>query len=909
MNSSRDILAVSLESRSSSLQGDVQMDLTRAILEEWEYNWAPEAREPKCAHFSSLPPSVNLYFSSQMRDDTNIPLLCFASQGEDEMSHDLFPWRWETKTSWRPPIGTISMDGMFQRTATGLKKQLEHIQKYRIKRDNITDWASNLRFITGPTPNVVLDNTMNPRHTKKMCTCTCFSWEESVKSGKEIPSACCSCASASSPFLPNSKEFRLIQETPNCHHYIAVSYRWLAHNTNSGVVVGAQAATAQKVADYLSTVIDRAVKFSLHHGYQLVWIDQKCILQDNVADKTIGVQAMDLVYENASLCLAVLHCSITSQEQIDALTKAMDVSLHPDLNEGEWRKWIEYLDHMELIEMAKVVKMITEDDYFSRAWISQESTAANATILLLRCDSSLICPNSMGSLDGEIQLPLCEFRVACAKLVGAFQGTIQKEVWYYEQAVAQCGEDDEDDMFGDESRSSRNKGTFRKPTSFEQFEVTIAPDQEWQIYFQSFLDKSRGGLITRRHQGRYHCSAAEAVEFLSTKHNYEIADRLSIIGNLCNYRVRLDAQKLKELGYDLAVSVFCLALLNGDLSLARLPDRITYKDLGVDQFSWDHVTLQISHGEDVLQQTVDMEIGPPSFSWAPRLSEGFTERPRIRKDNERYALEFFDSDPRLHISGWLWHHDETLDFSDLAEIFKRRLLNDPDDTKYSSSLEEKWGMTTANQLDCFWDLIQKLRVSQMNTLAEGLWISLLIFNRGVEHLLCIAERGTSPCSVDPRDDDKLRLTIHKISLEDFKDLLPLGLKVTQHVVIPYYWMVQNIIAGSAINLWRLDGTHIDNSDDKIQAKSGPPYAFFNSNRSNHLFTPFTQSATPRTPSMALMEEQRLLSWPVSVANHSDDGFRACIKVDRVGFHNGSPFNPVVGFWDVSRFPSRPYVLL
>ncbi|TAQ89278.1 hypothetical protein B7494_g2426 [Chlorociboria aeruginascens] len=194
---------------------------------------------------------------------------------------------------------------------------------------------------------------------------------------------------------------------------------------------------------------------------------------------------------------------------------------------------------------------------------------------------------------------------------------------------------------------------------------------------------------------------AEAVEFLSTKDNYEIADRLAIIANLCNYEVRLDAQKLKELGYDLAVSVFCLALLNGDLSFARLPDGIEYKDLGVEQFSWDHITLNISNGQEVLHRTADMEIGPPSFSWAPRLVEGFTKRPRIRKDNKRYALEFLDSNAGLHIYGWLWRRYETLDFSDFAEIFEKRLSYNPEDTKNSSSPEEKWGMTTANQLDCF----------------------------------------------------------------------------------------------------------------------------------------------------------------------------------------------------------------
>jgi hypothetical protein len=122
-------------------------------------------------------------------------------------------------------------------------------------------------------------------------------------------------------------------------------------------------------------------------------------------------------------------------------------------------------------------------------------------------------------------------------------------------------------------------------------------------------------------------------------------------------------------------------------------------------------------------------------------------------------------------------------------------------------------------------------------------------------------------------------------------------------------MVQNIIAGDAINLWKLGDTYLSDSNDMAQSTSGPQHAFFNICHSKSLFTPFTQSAAPRIPPMALLDEQRLLSWPVSVTDCSDDGFGVCINVDRVGFDKGSPFNPVVGFWNVNRIPTRPYILL
>lgn len=95
-----------------------------------------------------------------MKDVTKIPLICFATKEDKKTNQDLFPWRWEAKTSWRPPIDNISMHEKFQRSTAGLNRQLEQIQMCRNKRNSITDWASNLRFLTGPTPNVIPDEAM-----------------------------------------------------------------------------------------------------------------------------------------------------------------------------------------------------------------------------------------------------------------------------------------------------------------------------------------------------------------------------------------------------------------------------------------------------------------------------------------------------------------------------------------------------------------------------------------------------------------------------------------------------------------------------------------------------------------------------------------------------------------------------
>lgn len=109
---------------SDTFQNEIQMDAQRATQEEWERNWAPKAREPKYAHFGKFFSSANRSLSSQMKDDTKIPLICFARNEDEKMSQDLFPWRWETKISRRQPIETISMHENFQRTVIGLKRAI-----------------------------------------------------------------------------------------------------------------------------------------------------------------------------------------------------------------------------------------------------------------------------------------------------------------------------------------------------------------------------------------------------------------------------------------------------------------------------------------------------------------------------------------------------------------------------------------------------------------------------------------------------------------------------------------------------------------------------------------------------------------------------------------------------------------
>lgn len=92
----------------------------------------------------------------------------------------------------------------------------------------------------------------------------------------------------------------------------------------------------------------------------------------------------------------------------------------------------------------------------------------------------------------------------------------------------------------------------------------------------------------------------------------------------------------------MAACMFCLVLLNGDTTLARLSDKTTYKDSGVADYTMDAVILQVGH-PDKLDLRLDMTVGPRLFSWVPRLVEALSKTGRNTKDNLRINIAFLGS--------------------------------------------------------------------------------------------------------------------------------------------------------------------------------------------------------------------------------------------------------------------------
>lgn len=67
------------------------------------------------------------------------------------------------------------------------------------------------------------------------------------------------------------------------------------------------------------------------------------------------------------------------------------------------------------------------------------------------------------------------------------------------------------------------------------------------------------------------CDAATALTFLKTRHCQEVADRVAIVANLCNYDVRLNTDMIAKYCPSLRIALWALSIMNNDLSLL-VPD-------------------------------------------------------------------------------------------------------------------------------------------------------------------------------------------------------------------------------------------------------------------------------------------------------------------------------------------------
>jgi hypothetical protein len=272
--------------------------------------------------------------------------------------------------------------------------------------------------------------------------------------------------------------------------------------------------------------------YAVAHSCHFLWIDQECIEQDDPVDKERHIQAMHLIYRSAEQVVAVLNCQITKQAHIDvldALGVAEDHRFPVKISKGQ-------LENVSFLETAvELAEIMARDLWYTRAWTLQEAILASKPLhLLVPYNPSLSTPDWTGRISGELVLSEAVVEI----------GFVRTFFW-------------------------RLKNW--EPSSYQMDRLRTRSEAAMVILRGTIPDFKTSQT---KDVNFYRQAAGDAVLGIAPRGISEPSDFLAIIGNLCQYSIRLDTRKLRDTGFSFTISVFALALLNGDMSLILALERL-----------------------------------------------------------------------------------------------------------------------------------------------------------------------------------------------------------------------------------------------------------------------------------------------------------------------------------------------
>ena len=388
--------------------------------------------------------------------------------------------------------------------------------------------------------------------------------------------------------------------------YVAISYCWYRPNVSwftdremPDIIVVTANGKVNKSPEPVD-VLHRASAYALRHGMNRIWIDQYCIDQADQLDKQVGIQAMDNVYQHSSHPIAILESFIETQDQLNALAKLFtgkELQVH------------------EIEDLEETLCELSEDAWFTRAWTLQESTSAGSSMMLLiGCSLDLDKPEELGTTPGEIEV----------------------SIWDFQNAMVQARILMEEFM---------NGGVLEDESS------AVAVSNYADELFNSFPFITPEAL-QRSSADRQVCTAAEAVNYLQNRQNTVYSDRLAIVGNLCNYEIRLKGDALDRPEYSFSTCVLTLAILNGDSSLLGLY---------TDPYERSYLARDGKNSIGFETNATDSAFHSHGFSWGPVPTGSLRNIEYFDQHDEKFQLRPCLLSPSgLKVSGLLWCMDHRI---------------------------------------------------------------------------------------------------------------------------------------------------------------------------------------------------------------------------------------------------------
>ncbi|KAF2676093.1 hypothetical protein K458DRAFT_425038, partial [Lentithecium fluviatile CBS 122367] len=189
-------------------------------------------------------------------------------------------------------------------------------------------------------------------------------------------------------------------------NYVALSYPWTPSygedNTTGRYRLPGETIEVRNI------VFDRTISFIQYkcgsRGMIPFWMDRISIHQKDTPKKEKYMQSMDLVYQRCTFAIGYLWVEVKTQLQVDHLSSLLGghmveetVGPQPVLKGG--------IDEQTSHQVLDLLVQITDDQWWSRAWIFQEDYFAGTKMwLLIRHAPGLEKPRAakLGTLSGEL---------------------------------------------------------------------------------------------------------------------------------------------------------------------------------------------------------------------------------------------------------------------------------------------------------------------------------------------------------------------------------------------------------------------------------------------------------------------------------------------------------------------------
>lgn len=413
--------------------------------------------------------------------------------------------------------------------------------------------------------------------------------------------------------------------------YMALSYPWdpsphplsLDRPAHGAWRIRSGTDRTHVTSDVRDAVLERATRCAATFGCANVWIDRECVPQEGGPAKEMALQSMDLVYSFSAWPVALLFRPLETAAEVALFGRVMGRRLVVADGGGDVLRG--GVDGGATARRALgILRAITEDPWWERAWTFQEDYCAGPKM-------SLLIPVRergawrrkqrfefwrTGDVPGEMMVSSVEFHKAATRFCLAFLksgGVSETERQVCQTILRKAG----------------------------RYSYTI-------LYDGSVGKKDYSRTMTTR--------ILEDVAHRKAKYR---ADLLPIAANCCQYGVRLDTNSLQNAQTSLAASILALYLLNGEIfknDPDDIPSGLELESMSVfaylNAISLDNFVPPLQKGQLTFLKTcrfVDVQLsenGVVTNGWLWKLDRRISSSdPRFRgqqhvsKDGDDWAPE------------------------------------------------------------------------------------------------------------------------------------------------------------------------------------------------------------------------------------------------------------------------------